>query len=230
MDGEDFAVTGTIVGLVDRNSLRSRFTFAVQSAETVRGEQLHLSKLLLSWYRPPETLEVLEAGDQWQFTVRLRRPRGLHNPGGFDYRNWLLRQGYSATGTVRPSEHYPAQKIAYNNLYHRARGLIGEWRTAIRQAIQADQFSNAGVLVALTVDDKHGIAAQWDEYARLGIVHLMVISGLHIGLVAGFGALIGSGFNRLLVASGKVLNFTLWHRWVRLFGPIWRRLSLFLPL
>lgn len=47
----------------------------------------------------------------------------------------------------------------------------------------------------------------------------MVISGLHIGLVAGFGALIGSGFNRLLVASGKVLNFTLWHRWVRLFGP-----------
>lgn len=219
MDGGDFIVSGTVVGLVDSNSLRSRFTFAVQTAETATGQPVQLSKLLLSWYGPVEGAKALQPGDQWRFTLRLRRPRGLQNPGGFDYRNWLLRQGYSATGTVRPTGSYAGQRIAYNNLSHRVGGAIGAWRSSIRQTMQPGQLSNAGVLTALTVGDKQGIAPQWDEYARLGIVHLLVISGLHIGLVAGFGAIIGAGLNRLLLAGGRVFKFTLWHRWVRLIGP-----------
>ena len=40
-------------------------------------------------------------------------------------------------------------------------------------------------LLALTIGDKQGLSQWRVDLARYGIVHLMVISGLHIGLVAG---------------------------------------------
>ena len=40
-------------------------------------------------------------GQRWLFTLKLRVPWGAANPGGFDYRRWLLASGYSATGYVK---------------------------------------------------------------------------------------------------------------------------------
>jgi competence protein ComEC len=39
----------------------------------------------------------------------------------------------------------------------------------------------------------------WGDLSRLGIVHLLVISGLHIGLVAGLGVLLGLSIKRILM-------------------------------
>ncbi len=40
-------------------------------------------------------------GERWALAVRLRPPGGLANPGTFDYRAWLWREGIQATGYVR---------------------------------------------------------------------------------------------------------------------------------
>ena len=46
----------------------------------------------------------------------------------------------------------------------------------------------SGLLIALMVGDKSGITpSQWDILNRTGTTHLMVISGLHIGLMASLG-------------------------------------------
>ena len=42
-------------------------------------------------------------GQYWRFAVRLNRPHGFSNPGGFDYEAWLFQQGVSARGYVRDS-------------------------------------------------------------------------------------------------------------------------------
>jgi competence protein ComEC len=41
--------------------------------------------------------------------VRLRSPHGARNPGGFDYEQWLLVNGYGATGYVRGAVPLPAR-------------------------------------------------------------------------------------------------------------------------
>ena len=35
--------------------------------------------------------------------VKLKRPHGNLNPGGFDYERWLFTQNVGATGYVRPN-------------------------------------------------------------------------------------------------------------------------------
>jgi len=60
--------------------------------------------------------------------------------------------------------------------------------------------------LALTIGDKKPLANWWQDLARLGIVHLLVISGLHIGLIALIGTVLGSGLNRAILLTRGLLS------------------------
>lgn len=211
LNGEEFQLTGRIVGLVDRDKVRSRFDFAVESArllseEPGRSEELAKQiidgKILLSWYGAQE----LRAGQRWQLTARLRRPRGFVNPRAFDYQSWLLQQGYRATGYVRSPQQ--AEKLPSGGLV--GSGYIGsvsaQLREQVKQAVESSDLSLRGraVLLALSIGDKSRLGDWWQELARLGIVHLLVISGLHIGLVALLGAALGKLLARAAIVSAAL--------------------------
>lgn len=53
---------------------------------------------------------MMAVGERWRFDVRLRPPGGLANPGRFDYRRWLWREGIHATGSVLAQP--PPQRLA----------------------------------------------------------------------------------------------------------------------
>ncbi len=55
-------------------------------------------RIRLSWFDAP-TQPFL--GETWQFELRLRRPRGFSNPGGFDYEGWLFSPGHRCHGLHR---------------------------------------------------------------------------------------------------------------------------------
>ena len=197
LDKQDFLITGTIDSLIDTNDRRSRFRFAVDSAQLLSdpSQQVPLKSVLLSWYRfsGAGVSRELRSGERWQIIGRLQRPRGMRNPGAFDYQSWLVQQSYSATGYVRQSK--KALRL------EGSRHSINNYRNQIRRAINGSGLSELGgaVVVALSIGDKQQISAQWDDLARLGIVHLLVISGLHIGLVATMGFWLGAGLGRLLL-------------------------------
>ena len=195
LDKRDFVVTGTINSLVDTNDRRSRFRFAVDSALLLSdpSESVPLRSLLLSWYSFPSVGTKLISGDRWTLIVRLRQPRGLRNPGAFDYQSWLQQQSYSATGYIRQANTARRLQSSRQSIHH--------YRSQIRQAINSSGLSELGsaVVVALSIGDKQQISAYWDDLARLGIVHLLVISGLHIGLIAAMAFFFGKLFGRLLL-------------------------------
>jgi len=90
LEGSDIPVKGFIVDLPEQDESRTRFDFRVT------GSIPHLpSKLRLSWYYPDQPIK---AGQQWSFTVKLKRPHGSLNPGGFDYERQLFTEGVGATG------------------------------------------------------------------------------------------------------------------------------------
>ena len=194
LQGQDLLVSGTVIGLVDRDERRSRFSFAIDSRDKRQG-QPDLRLLLLSWY--DSQADNLVSGHRCNFIVRLRRPRGLVNSAGFDYQSWLLQQGYSAVGSVRSLEQDCVNSSGFG-------ARLGRLRSSIQGSINAADMTNNGILVALSVGSKRQLTDQWDNLVRLGIVHLVVISGLHIGLVAALCTWLGTGLSRLLLLQGQL--------------------------
>ncbi len=174
LEGHDIPVRGIIAGLPERDERRTRFDFVVKEAA-----QKLPSRLRLSWYYPDQQIK---AGQHWSITVRLKRPHGSLNPGGFDYERWLFTEGIGATGYVRP---FPKPVLLGRDS---AWTSISVWRQNITDNLSQTLNDSPGLALikALTIGDSAGITQnQWEVFRKTGTTHLVVISGSHIGLVAG---------------------------------------------
>ena len=198
LQGVDLLVHGVVSDIPDGDTRRTRFLFDVERLEINGVDHAPPGRVRLSWYdRPP----VLKAGDRWRLEIRLRRPRGLMNPHGFDYEGWLFRQGIAGTGYVRDSASNRLLGTDSRLVYR-----INRFRQAIKDGIttQLGEGRNSAVLAALTIGYRGGLdASDWEMFRRTGTNHLVAISGLHIGIVAGIGFFAGRRLARIL---GRILN------------------------
>ena len=195
LDKSDIMVTGVVAGIPDSDDRRSRFELDVESLSALDDRALPALKTLrLSWYGG----DTVRAGERWQFVARVRSPRGFTNPGGFDYGTWLFSRGVSATGYVREGE---------NRRLAAAPGLsLHGFRQSLFDRIAQLDLSPAarGLLAALVLGETHTIPRDvFDSLIATGTVHLMVVSGLHIGLVTGLCFLAGTGLGRVMSALGS---------------------------
>lgn len=132
----------------------------------------------LSW----RTQDAVSPGTRWRLQVRLKRPRGFVNPGGFDYQAWLLSQNIVASGYIVHAEEIDAAPDT------RQRKMRDSWRHIFLAKLdqQLHDLRYRNLVWALLTGDKSLISAgEWQLFQQTGTVHLMAISGLHIGLVAG---------------------------------------------
>jgi len=186
-EGRDVAITGVVASLPVRIERGVRFEFEV---EHHAAEVAVPDRLLLAWYA---VNEPVRPGERWGFTVRLRRPHGAINPGGFDFEAWMLERNLRASGYVRTprgGEPMRLQTMVWtpHNAVERARAWL---RDRLLAQVRDDRYG--GVLVALVLGDQRAIAdADWTLFNRTGIAHLVSISGLHITMIAALvGAVVG---------------------------------------
>ena len=192
-EGRDIQVEGLVAGLPQHIDRGRRFDFEVERAEGAAVPR-HIS---LAWYQGRQELvndelnllQEVHAGERWRLTVRLKRPHGNVNPGGFDYEGWLFERGIRATGYVRTSLlARPNERLAdfvwrFDLGVERLREHVRERFTG---ALPEGEY--VGILVALAVGDQQSIDSDlWLLFARTGITHLMSISGLHVTMVAALG-------------------------------------------
>lgn len=205
LEGRDLAVTGVVAAMPQRNDTGLRFRFDVETAQW-QGQAVHLPRRLeLAWYSgvfargdgPGELMgelqrvpAPLQAGQRWQFTVRLKAPHGAVNPHGFDYELWQWEQGVQATGYVRAGPKDPAPQDLGATWGHPVEWARGRLRERIFE--QVTDPHAAGLIAALVVGDQASIdRADWDVFRATGVAHLMSISGLHVTMFAwGAGLLI----------------------------------------
>ncbi len=180
--GNDILLEGRVTGLPENNAKSIRFNFQVSHiiSVTKAGKQLKTqlppNRLRLSWYYHRGNIH---SGERWRLQVRLKPAHGMQNSGGFDYEKWLYQQGIHATGYVR--------KNKQNRLLEPATAGLGPLREKLLQILSNLPDSRyQGLLQALTIGHKSAISSeQWQVLRQTGTSHLMAISGLHIGLVAG---------------------------------------------
>lgn len=213
-EGEKVHVSGYVCGLPVAGSFDSiRFSFCVTRwyglSLTPKADDSLPTTLRLAWYGQPEGRLP---DHRLRLEVVLKKPHGALNPSGFRYEDWLFRKGYRATGSVRSATPDPSVTCALECQYHRLHIRLAGWVD--------EQFGIARyhpLIASLLIGNRGHLSSEhWDVLKATGTIHLVAISGLHLGLVA-----LGAGFvaRRLLLAMS---SYRFSERFVRLtvFGAV----------
>ncbi|WLH66509.1 DNA internalization-related competence protein ComEC/Rec2 [Pseudomonas sp. FP2309] len=165
LDGQTRWLEGRVIGLPQQTASGVRFELADSRSRNARLP----TRMRVSWHGGP----AVRSGERWRLAVTLKRPSGLLNFHGFDHEAWLLAQRVGATGSVKDGERLSPARHA--------------WRDTLRQRLlSVDAWGREAGLAALVLGDGSGMAAEdWQVLQDTGTVHLLVISGQHIGLLAG---------------------------------------------
>lgn len=189
LEGKDIQVTGRISAMPQFGENSTRFRFTVENASVDNAPVHAPPQLYLSWYTAARTeddmpaeaqsmIPALQAGERWQFTVRLRAPHGVRNPHGFDFELWLWEQGLQATGYVRAGKRDPQPQRLGQSWEHPVEWARQQVRDAILQRAPVDEARRRamGIVAALVTGDQQAIArSDWDVFRATGVAHLMRI-------------------------------------------------------
>ena len=122
---------------------------------------------------------LLHRGDRVRFQAHIRGFRNFENPGGFDYRRHMALQGIRASAYLRAEDLVVLESAAFCP--------VDRLREAFAAFVDRRiEMPAAALLKALLVGDRRGIDPEIREwFIRAGVAHILAISGLHVGIVAG---------------------------------------------
>jgi competence protein ComEC len=125
----------------------------------------------------------LTYGERIQFVATVRRPDAPTNPGGMDYREHLRRQGILASASLPNREAILERTPGWGNPLLWAALRV---KRAAAHLIDAHlPQRRAAVVKAILLGDRRSLTrATLDAFQRSGTVHLLVISGLNVAMVA----------------------------------------------
>ncbi|MCA9084208.1 MAG: DNA internalization-related competence protein ComEC/Rec2 [Planctomycetaceae bacterium] len=147
----------------------------------------------------------LFCGDRVRLIGRVDWPQSPGNPGEFDYRSHLARRGLDV-------QIFVSQPEAVVVLTKAARWmpgvLIGSARNELKSILSRNLPSEIrGIAMALLLGDRNELPTETeDAFVASGTMHLLAISGLHVGILCLF---VMRLLNLLLVRRRPALIFTL---------------------
>lgn len=171
------SVVGRVIAPVQHSV--GRQTILVRTAESDSESRC----IRLVWREPGITLHY---GNRISFRGKLHRPRGSLNPGGFDYAAYMERQGIDFLTTVTGVQAVTLvdrePQIGLWSVWDR----IDHWRTTIRAAaISTLSQPTRGLFLGMIIGERGYLEQELQDWFMVtGTVHLLSISGSHLGLVA----------------------------------------------
>lgn len=138
----------------------------------------------------------VQVGDRVELLGQLVEPGPVLNPGGFDFARYLRRQQIDALLRV---QHPSAVRLT-------DRASPVWWPLRIRESIREQIRSlcirhlapdSASIAISILLGDRSRLSdEQRDRFIQSGTMHLLAISGLHVGILAG-----------LIAGCGRLVNF-----------------------
>lgn len=130
---------------------------------------LDVDELLPDWLRP---------GAQLEMTARVYHPSGKTNPGGFDFREYLLQRGVTI-GL------YGADELAPVDGGFSQGGTMAALRHDLSLRLMEVMGEEAGAYAAAMLLGTKDFIPEGDKEAfrDLGIAHILSVSGFHVGVL-----------------------------------------------
>lgn len=197
-EGSKVVVTGTI----DRPSERKEGRIVIYlRAEEILKENKDIPctgrmRITIKTPAPP-----LRYGYRITMPVKLYHPRNFGNPGAFDYEGYLRRKGVLVTGYVRDGSQI---QIVDTNGGNPLLRRFDRWRKSIEVFLDESTLPpGRGLLKALLIGERGEITEDIREaFIGAGAVHILAISGLHLGIIV---TLIFLSVHGLLKRSERLL-------------------------
>ena len=155
--------------------------YANGTVRRVENPNLVVDAKLLIRFREPIPLRY---GDRIAVEGVLRQPNGQRNPGGFDYRSYLTRRGiFGILQLDRGQEVVPTGRSGFP-LLRWTEGLRRRVETVIDRAYRENRI-HAQVLKGMLLGLRSGLSPDiLDAFRNSGSIHILAVSGLHVGLIA----------------------------------------------
>ncbi len=185
---------------------------------SIYGKALHAGEPEPS----PEPMRQFHYGDRLRLPAKVYPPHNFRNPGSFDYQTFLADQGIPALAS---------SKIDNITVLPGVAGTRTEfWRTQLRRHLLDEIHTlwpenQAALLDALLIGENEFVGRRLlTDFQRTGTYHVLVISGLKVGILAVFIFWI---MRRLrlgnFAASIATIAVTLAYAWLTDVGvPVWR--------
>jgi competence protein ComEC len=124
-------------------------------------------------------------GDRLRFNrIKLKRPRNFKNPGRFDYVHHTRSQGIDVLGGLSKAKTIERLGTVPLGTFTSLRGMIRERMLSFFDRHLPED--SAALLKAMLLGEKQYLSEELRQaYIDTGLAHLMAVSGLHIGFVAG---------------------------------------------
>jgi competence protein ComEC len=198
--GDEVTVTGVVAadGVLRRVGSVSRQVLDLAVESIQKGEQqfpVHTGLRLSVYSRDrerdtdandgdsePAAAALFHYGERLRFTDRLRTPRNFGNPGAWDYRDYLAGQGITLTGAVG-EDHVEL-------LGQAPTGRLERWRNVLRRSVVERIHAlwnqrQAPLADAMLIGERSYLERPVrTDFQRAGIYHILVVSGLHVGILA----------------------------------------------
>ncbi|MDH6023931.1 DNA internalization-related competence protein ComEC/Rec2 [Vibrio splendidus] len=182
--GQNTTINASVVSLFSENSHGFE---SVIVARSIGGEKLIFPQLIKLRLFTPFKLTL---GDDVYLSVSVKPVWGKLNEAGFDLEKYLFSTGVVANATYRADTKYRI---------HTNTNMRSHWFE--NRLERLSELVNQDLIMALSFGYRDLIHPQrWDLLKSSGLIHLMAISGLHIGIAFGIGYQVGKIF-RLLSPS-----------------------------
>jgi competence protein ComEC len=127
---------------------------------------------------PPD----INRGDKIRFYARMRSITNFKNPGGFDYKRYMIFKGILATAYIKGDSLRLEEKSQPTGMLKAINRVRNQFA---HLAENAGSPEVQGVLKALVIGDRTQISDTTRQaFNQAGVAHLLAISGLHVGILA----------------------------------------------
>ncbi|MEJ8841073.1 ComEC/Rec2 family competence protein [Lacibacter sp. H375] len=164
------------------------------------------------YFRKDSIAPSLQYGDVILVRSNLQEIKNAGNPGGFDYKRYALFNGITHQLFVKSNEYkkLPQQQTSlfYKKMYEFRSYIL----QTIRRYVKGDMESSiAEALLIGYRDDLDRDLVQ--AYSNTGVVHIIAVSGMHLGLIYGLLMFLLKGLNRnkrLKIIKAVLIITLLW--------------------
>lgn len=135
----------------------------------------------LLYLKPSPEAEALRYGDRIVFQGRLECPESPPNPQQFDYAAFLAKKGTYFTAYAKDQQW---RRVAVGESSFK-RGIL-QWRRYLLAKVDSWDLNpaNEPIAKALLLGYKEELAPELrDSFASAGAMHVLAVSGLHVGIV-----------------------------------------------
>lgn len=147
----------------------------------ISNPEKNSSGKVIVYFQKDEIIEQLNPGEQIIFCSNPNRIKNQGNPFEFDYQSYMQRQGITHSVYLKTSDFKLLETTSFNMYIfaERTRDLL--LSILKKHRVTGEEFS---VVAALTLGHRKELNPETRDYfASSGAMHVLAVSGLHVGII-----------------------------------------------